>query len=130
MTRFASDNTLDANDYNTTATTGLLENATDGFGGNLTVGTAMNVAGGSDADEQKAFLDGLVASTAPANTVTNSEPITHEVSSFVSGSFGKLLMGALKFASKSHGVNSLSVGNGINCGITAVAGHHKSKKGL
>ena len=37
-------------------------------------------------------------------------------------------MGAHKFASKSHGVNSLSVGNGINCGITAVAGHHKLLK--
>jgi hypothetical protein len=131
LARYLADATPNAlNDYNTTADQGLLENATDGFGSDLTVGTAMNVTTSTTVAEQIAFLDGLSASTVPANTVTNSEPIPHEVSSFVSGSFGKLTMGAHAFASKSHGVSALSVGNGINNDITAVAGHHDSKKGL
>ena len=129
LARFLADATLVANDYNTTATSGLLEKATDGFGGNLTVGTAMDVSTSSTAAEQVTFLNALAATTAP-NVVTNSESIPHEVSSFVSGSFGKLTMGAHAYASKSHGVSALSVGNGINNDITAVAGRHDSKKGL
>ena len=115
-------NTLTSND-----TDNLLYRATDGFGGALNAPTKMS---DSTADSNvDTFIDALALVAAP-NTVTNSEPIPHEVSSFVSGSFGKLTMGAHAFASKSHGVSALSVGNGINGGITAVAGRHDSKKGL
>ncbi len=131
LARFLADGNLVADDYTSTTTSavGLLQNATDGFGGTLvnpTMGMQTTTAG-STASEQRDFLDALASSVAP---VIDSEPITHEVSSFVSGSFGKLTMGAQAFASKSHGVSALSVGNGINGGITAVAGRHNSKKGL
>ena len=55
---------------------------------------------------------------------------TNEVNSFVSSSFGKLTMGAHPSASKSHGVSALSVGNGIDGSITAVAGRVDTEKGL
>ena len=105
-----------------------MEKATDGFGGNLTVGTAMAFDGtSSDATTCWTSLYKCFDCITP-NVVTNSESIPHEVSSFVSGSFGKLAMGAHAYASKSHGVSALSVGNGINNDITAVAGRHDSKK--
>ena len=128
LTRFGGDTGLGQADFSN-GTTGLLENATDGFGNSL--GTITNITSPNNnslsSANQNDFLNALVASTAP---VVNSEPITHEVSSFVSGSFGKVTMGAHAFASKSHGVSALSVGNGINNDITAVAGRHDSRKGL
>lgn len=117
-----------ANTLTTDDSDNLMSGATDGYGGALVV-TAM--AGEPDtASNLNTFIKALALVAAPANIVTNSEPIPHEVSSFVSGSFGKLTMGAHAFASKSHGVSALSVGNGINNDITAVAGHYDSKKGL
>lgn len=127
LTGFGGDSSLASADF-AGGTGGLLENATDGFGSNLTV-TNIDVSGTTTGTEQKTFINALVTAAAP-NVVTNSESIPHEVSSFVSGSFGKLTMGAHAFASKSHGVSALSVGNGINNDITAVAGRHDSKKGL
>ena len=128
LTGFGGDSSLASADF-AGGTGGLLENATDGFGNSLGTITAMAapVSSSVSAAHQNTFLNALVASTAP---VTNSESIPHEVSSFVSGSFGKLTMGAHAFAAKSHGVSALSVGNGINNDITAVAGRHDSKKGL
>jgi len=131
LTRFGGDTDLIGTDFAGGAA-GLLENATDGLGNSLGTITVMATPNTNSlsASDQNTFLNALSASTtAPAN-ITNSEPITHEVSSFVSGSFGKLTMGSHAFASKSHGVSALSVGNGINNDITAVAGHHDSKKGL
>ncbi|MFL2660068.1 MAG: porin [Alphaproteobacteria bacterium] len=129
LARFLAEPTVAVADY---SATGLMQNATDGFGNNLgtipTMGTATNANTGAEATDQDTFIDAMPAATIPASTVEN--PVTHEVSSFVSGSFGKVTMGAHAFASKSHGVSALSVGNGINGGITAVAGRHDSKKGL
>lgn len=116
-----------ANTLTTDDDDNLMSGATDGFGGALNV-TAM--AGEPNTGSNlNAFIQNL-ALVAATDNATNSEPIPHEVSSFVSGSFGKLTMGAHAFASKSHGVSALSVGNGINNDITAVAGRHDSKKGL
>ena len=128
LTRFGGDDALIPADFSN-GTNGLLENVKDGFGNSLGTITAMAASASNSFTntQQNNFLNALVA--AP-NTVTNSEPIPHEVSSFVSGSFGKVTMGAHAFASKSHGVSALSVGNGINNDITAVAGRHDSKKGL
>jgi len=63
-------------------------------------------------------------------TFTEGQKAYHEVSSFVSGSFGKVTMGKQAYASKSHGASSLAVGNGIDSNITAVAGHKNTTKGL
>ena len=132
LARFLAEDTVVIADIALVANTpgGLLQNATDGFGGTLapTAITIRSASAGATASEQMGFINALASSFAPVTE--SAEPITHEVSSFVSGSFGKLTMGAQAFASKSHGVSALSVGNGINGGITAVAGRHDSKKGL
>ncbi len=65
-----------------------------------------------------------------AGTFTEGQKAYHEVSSFVSGSFGKVTMGKQAYASKSHGASSLAVGNGIDSNITAVAGRKDTTKGL
>jgi len=75
----------------------------------VTSGTAVVVGGLEFTEGQKAF---------------------HEVSSFVSGSFGKVTMGKQAYASKSHGASSLAVGNGIDSNITAVVGRQNTTKGL